>query len=225
MRYLSRKRGHLAVAQRVNHVVGEALAGDIADGLFRRAQLDLVPDGLHQVGLAHADSAVQEQRVVGLGRPLAHRARRGMGKLIARTDDEVVERVLRIQLRRSIPIETLLGDGTRSGLVGDGQRIVSRFGGARRPGIVPLLFVGYELHVLKLEAEIFDGLTDQVAVAFADLAELRIGDAHEQNRTLRVIVARGLEPGFVGTAIDFFLQCVENPHPRIGGGSTKGRHQ
>ena len=62
--------GHLAVAQRVDHVVGEALAGDVADGLFRRPQLDLVADGLHQVGLAHADAAIQEQRVVGLGRTL-----------------------------------------------------------------------------------------------------------------------------------------------------------
>jgi len=43
--------GHLVVAQRVDHLVGELLAGDIADGRLREALLDLVPDGLHQVVL------------------------------------------------------------------------------------------------------------------------------------------------------------------------------
>jgi len=64
---------HLVVAQRVDHLVGELLAGDIADGRLREALLDLVPDGLHQVGLAHADAAIQEQRVVGFRRPFGDR--------------------------------------------------------------------------------------------------------------------------------------------------------
>ena len=79
------------------------------------ALLDLVADGLHQVGLAHADAAVQEQRVVGLGGTFADGARRGMRKLIAGADDEIVERVFGIQLRGSIPIETLLLNGAAAG--------------------------------------------------------------------------------------------------------------
>jgi hypothetical protein len=34
---------------------------------MRLAALHLVADGMHQVGLAHADAAVEEERVVGLG--------------------------------------------------------------------------------------------------------------------------------------------------------------
>ena len=50
--------GHLVVAQRVNHFIGELLAGEIANGDLRRPLLDFVADGLHQVGLTHADPAV-----------------------------------------------------------------------------------------------------------------------------------------------------------------------
>ena len=57
--------GHLVVTQRVDHLVGELLAGEIADGRLRQQALDFVTDGLHQVGLAHADATIQEQWVVG----------------------------------------------------------------------------------------------------------------------------------------------------------------
>ena len=86
-------------------------------------------------------------------------------------------------------------------------------------------FVGYELDILKLQAEVVHGLADQVAVAFADMAELGIGYAHEQHGALRMIVAGGLEPGFVGSAVDFFFQCVKNSHPRIGERLHKRRHK
>ena len=100
--------GHLVVAQRVDHVVRELLAGDVADGGLRRAALDLVADRLHQVSLAHADAAVEEERVVGLGRALGHGLAGGVGKLVAAADDERVEGVARIQLRCAIPVEPRL---------------------------------------------------------------------------------------------------------------------
>ena len=58
--------GHLVVADGVDHLVGELLTGDVADGGVRLAALHVVADGMHQVGLAHADAAVEEERVVGL---------------------------------------------------------------------------------------------------------------------------------------------------------------
>src|SRR5580698_6304639 len=88
-----------------------------------------------------------------------------------------------------------------------------------------LLLLGYELDVTKVQAEIFNGLTNQVAVALANVAELGIRHSHEQNRPLRVIVTRGLQPGFVRRSVYFFFQCVENTHPRIGITNTKGRHK
>ena len=100
--------GHLVVAQRVDHLVGELLAGDVADGRLRHAPLDLVPDGLHQVGLAHADAAIQEERVIGLRGTLSHGLARRVSKLIAAADHERVKGVARIQLRRAIPIEARL---------------------------------------------------------------------------------------------------------------------
>jgi hypothetical protein len=74
--------GHLVVAQRVDHVVGELLAGYVADGGLRLAALDLVPDGLHEMGLAHADAAVERRAGCRLWRD----ARRRPGMRRARTD-------------------------------------------------------------------------------------------------------------------------------------------
>ena len=70
--------------------------------------LDLVADGLHQVGLAHADAAVEEERVVGFRRTFGDRLAGGVGELIAAADDECVEGVARIQLRRAVPVEACL---------------------------------------------------------------------------------------------------------------------
>ena len=50
--------GHLVVTQRVNHFIGKFLAGYVADGRLWHPPLDLVPDGLHQVGFAHSHAAV-----------------------------------------------------------------------------------------------------------------------------------------------------------------------
>ena len=59
--------------------------------------LGVVPDRVQQVGLAQAGVAVDEQRVVGLGRRLGDRDRGGVGEPVARADDERVEGVLRVQ--------------------------------------------------------------------------------------------------------------------------------
>src|SRR6202000_1210008 len=48
-------------------------------------------------GLAEPGLAVDEQRVVRLGRRLGDRYRGGVGEPVARADDEGVERVLRVQ--------------------------------------------------------------------------------------------------------------------------------
>ncbi len=116
---------HLVVTQRVDHLVGELLAGDVADGRLGLAALDLVTDGLHQVGLAHADAAIQEERVVGFRRTFGHRLAGGVRELVAAADDEGVKGVARIQLRRAVPIKARLG-GMRTGWEPGGRRVRRR---------------------------------------------------------------------------------------------------
>ena len=62
-----------------------------------RAAQDLVRDRVHQVGLAEAHAAVEEERVVGAGGGLGDRARGGVGELVGGADDEGVEGEARIQ--------------------------------------------------------------------------------------------------------------------------------
>ena len=62
-----------------------------------------MPDRVQQVGLAQAGVAVDEQRVVGLGRRLGDRDGGGVGEPVAGADDEGVEGVLRVEPGRLAP--------------------------------------------------------------------------------------------------------------------------
>ena len=64
------KRGVRLVADGIDELVEERLAGDVADVVVLIVVVDVVPDGVQQVGLAEADRAVDEQRVVGPARCL-----------------------------------------------------------------------------------------------------------------------------------------------------------
>ncbi len=68
--------GHAVVAQRGDHLVGELFRGDVADARHGLAALHFVADGVHQVRLAHADAAIEEERIVGARRPLGDSQRR-----------------------------------------------------------------------------------------------------------------------------------------------------
>src|SRR5204862_3153350 len=52
------------VAQRVDEVVHESLARDVADAQVRRVLADVLRDGLEEVRLAEPRAAVDEERVV-----------------------------------------------------------------------------------------------------------------------------------------------------------------
>ena len=66
-----------------DELVGELLAGGVDDALARELRRDRVPDGVHQVGLAEADAAVQEQRVVGVAGAFRHRQRAAWARRLA----------------------------------------------------------------------------------------------------------------------------------------------
>ena len=73
------------VADRVDHLVHEALGRDV--GQLQRLEVieHVVPDRVHQVRLAQADAAVDEQRVVRARRGLGDRPAGRMRKLVRRT--------------------------------------------------------------------------------------------------------------------------------------------
>ena len=64
------KRRVRLVADGIDELVEERLAGDVADVVVLIVVVDVVPDGVEQVGLAEADRSVDEQRVVRPARSL-----------------------------------------------------------------------------------------------------------------------------------------------------------
>src|SRR5215207_8052160 len=56
-----------------------------------------MPDRMHQVCLTQTDTTVNEKGVVSFTRRLRGREASRMGKLVARTNDEFLERVFRIK--------------------------------------------------------------------------------------------------------------------------------
>ena len=90
----------LALLDRGDELVRELLARRVDDALARELRDHLVADRVHQVGLAEAHPAVQEQRVVGVTGSLRDRQRRGVGEAVGRADDEVRERVARVDVGR-----------------------------------------------------------------------------------------------------------------------------
>ena len=180
------------------------------------APLDFVADGLHEVSLAHADAAVEEERVVSLRRTLGDGLAGGVGKLVAAADDEGVEGVARIQLRRAIPVEAGLRRARRS-RNRDVRPPSWRIGSCR--GIV---FGRHELHVVESETQIVDRFLDEVSVLVAGVAKLHGRNADEENASAGVAVASGFEPGVVGMAVDFLFQRIEDARPRVRGESCAG---
>src|SRR5215213_3230921 len=85
------------VPQRVDEVVHEPLARDVADGEIVRVLADVVADRLEKVRLAEAGTAVDEERVVGLRRRLGDGERGGVREPVGGADYERVEGVLRVQ--------------------------------------------------------------------------------------------------------------------------------
>jgi hypothetical protein len=114
----------LAFAQGLHETVHELLSGQIKDAQVGAADVQLMRDGVHQVRLAKADAAVQEQRVEGHRAALGHTAGGGMGKLIRFADDKAVKGEAGIQGRAG-----QVFDGNRTGAGGLGRGLHRGGGG------------------------------------------------------------------------------------------------
>ncbi len=225
--------GHLVEARGVGEVVDELLAGDVADGGVGLEAFYLVADGVHEVGLAHADAAVEEERVVGLGGSLGDGDGGGEGELVAGAGDEAVEVVARVELRGCVPVEAgLLGRGCGLGgggwlPPGDGPGCACGVAGQGCKATVltdslrgGILCGRLELHGFDIELKAFDGFFDEIGVLVADVFKLRGRDADVQGFFDDARKARGLQPGFEGLPVDLFFERAEDAHPLVqhGGG-------
>ena len=78
----------------LNELVGEGVALDIDDAVVRMVCVDLVGDGVKQVGLSQAGFSVDEEGIVVEGRVVRHCAGRGVGEFVGRAHHEALEGIL-----------------------------------------------------------------------------------------------------------------------------------
>src|SRR3546814_13956128 len=76
------------------------LGREIDHPALREALADMPADRMHQMGLAQAHAAIEEQRIVGHGRALGDAQRRRAGPFVGLAGDEAVEGEPRIERRR-----------------------------------------------------------------------------------------------------------------------------
>jgi hypothetical protein len=85
------------VLERFHHVADEALGVNVRDARALVAAADHVADRVHQMRLAQADAAVDEQRVVSTARILGDLHGRGARQLVALALDEAREGEVGVQ--------------------------------------------------------------------------------------------------------------------------------
>src|SRR5208282_1006306 len=165
----------------------EFFRADVTEAHGGIALLDGVPDGMHQVRLAHAHAAIKEKRVVGFGGLLGDGAGSGVRKFIGLADYEAVEGVAEVELMvAAFEIEL--------GLLGTGNN-----GSGRNR-----LFLGADvLHFGVGSAHLVEDSLDDLAIsAGEDLAENGAGNLDEKNVTFLAIQPGGLEPGGISVDAD-----------------------
>ena len=126
---------HVLDAQRRDEAVHELLGGEVDDAGVGVGLPHLPGDRLHEVGLAEADAAVEEQRVEGdraaLGHALGDAARGGVGELVRLADDEVVEGAAPVDRRGR---QVVTGRRRRAAAPGAGGGGARRGARSRGPG-------------------------------------------------------------------------------------------
>ena len=153
--------GALLLYDGVDQLVGEALRRGQQHVLRGIRRDDVVADGVHLVGLAQADAAVDEQRIVGRAGLLRHGEGRRIGKAVAGSDHEVLEAVLRVQRGllhlALLPFQLLPGEKLQFIAAAEAQpqhvveiRIVALFDVVQREGIVHLNPYGVRSHRVQL---------------------------------------------------------------------------
>jgi len=149
------------------------------------AALHFMADGVHEMGFAHADSSVKEERIVDLGGIFCDFLGGFECEFVAWASDEAIELVTWVELGGGAPVKAALLAGGACGGEGFGAGGSVNFGSvggvggqgskasivaeAGRGGV---LLGGFEEDLIKLEVEFFDGLFNELSVLFADVFEL-----------------------------------------------------
>ena len=161
---------HALKAQSVNDLVGEFLGAQVADAQCPVTLAHPGADGLHQVSLAQPDAAVQEERVVRLGRLVSHRQRGGVGELIGGANHKGLKGVAGDELViGGVEVELRL-------------RLLAcrRLGGSRGPRVL-----GHELHLKIVQVERRLGVAYQrTPIAGQPLLKEQIGNPNNQKISL-----------------------------------------
>src|ERR1700741_3946579 len=191
---------HAVEAEGINHFNGELFGADIAEAHGGILLLGQVPGGGHEVGLAHAHAAVEEERVVGFRRLLGYGAGTGMSELIGFSDDKAFKGVAGLELvvaALEVEFGLLQASDGRGGLDG--------------------FFLGADvLHLGVGCAHLMeDGLDDLAVSAGKDLTEDRAGDLDEESVALVAVETGGLKPSGVGVDANSGLNEVEELVPDI----------
>ena len=92
--------GHSLRTHGINELVHHGFRGNVTDAFTRKEGANMVPNCVKKVRLAETGGTVDEQRVVRTRGTLGDRQRGRVREAVRRADDELVERVARIQLRR-----------------------------------------------------------------------------------------------------------------------------
>src|SRR5579862_4239352 len=194
---------HFVEAQGVDHFNGEFFSADVAEARGGIALFDHVADGMHQVGLAHAHSTIEKQRVVGFGGLFGNGARRRVGKLVGLAYDEGLERVARVELviaAFKIKLGLLGGRGGNNG---------------RRRGYRFFLRANV-LHAGVGNAQLVkNGFDDFPVGAGEHLAEHTGGNLHKENFTFDPRQPGGLKPGAESVDADARLHALKKSVPKV----------
>ena len=89
-----------AFANGLHKTVHELFGGKVNHPQLGFVYLQLVRDGMHQVGLAQPNAAIKKQRIKGHGPAFGHATGGGMGQFVRLADNEPIEGKTRIQRRR-----------------------------------------------------------------------------------------------------------------------------
>ena len=166
---------------------------------------EFVADGLHEVGLAEAGVTVEEERVVAAARGFGHGTRGGMGKAVARTNDEAVEGVALVEA---------CGAAGRTATAG-----VIRHGGvANLRGVHGAGFRrGYEGHATEVGGDAAERVADGVHIVVAQPVRKELArHADGQSAILERLEPRGAKPVLVTVIVELLFEFMLRLVPDVG---------
>ena len=184
---------------------------------------DVPADGVHQMGLAEPDPAIEEERVVGRRRRLGDPPRRRVGELVGLADDEIAEHEARIERAADLPLGARRRDRFGGGAVAGGA--------AGRPGRLraglrrrqPLAFAlgrfGLDLDIERGDRLVLVGPQLQYAPGevLADIIAhetRRRRDAH--HAPVHRDQGQGFQPAAIGGIAHLGPQHAAHPRPLRG---------